>query len=137
MRGASKLGHFRSSINLICPSVRLCTLDEMMEIALEIDEEQLSPEVYRKRFQSLISLCSSEQSCIDDTAGMLNCWYKYMNSFERDCLRYVLSRARGAGSPSIRQTSKPRRGTVREPFSPHKGGLFLSNTCIRANKLSK
>ena len=39
---------------------------------------------------------------------------------------YILSRARGAGSPSIRQTSKPRRDTVREP-----------NTCIQANKLLK
>ncbi len=34
----------------------------------------------------------------------------------------ILSRARGAGSPSIRQTSKPWQDTVREPFSPHKGG---------------
>ncbi len=40
---------------------------------------------------------------------------------------YILSRARGAGSPSIRQTSKPRRDTVREPFSPHKGGLNYRN----------
>ncbi len=39
----------------------------------------------------------------------------------------ILSRARGAGSPSIHQTSKPRRDTVREPFSPHKGGLNYRN----------
>ncbi len=39
-----------------------------------------------------------------------------------------MSRARGAGSPSIRQTSKPRRDTGRKPFSPHKGGCSLFST---------
>ncbi len=35
------------------------------------------------------------------------------------CLKIILSRARGAGSLSICQTSKPRRDTVREPFNTH------------------
>ncbi len=58
-------------------------------------------------------------------------WWCRENSSTKECHLFtgykILSRARGAGSPSIRQTSKPRRDTVRKPFSPHKGGLFLSS----------
>ncbi len=80
---------FHCSIQVVCPAVHSCGMDEMLEIALKIDEIQESIEVYRKRFQALFSLCSSTQSCIDDVSGVLDCWYENTNKFEEQCLRYA------------------------------------------------